>query len=151
LSPQAKKQNVSLQLCSPKEVVYLKGEQGKLLQIITNLVTNAMDAVADCSQQQVEIQWCVKDSKRLNGDDKFVFISIKDTGMGISDAVKKDMFNAFYTTKKTGNGLGLGLFIVSTLLNDFKGTIQLKDNTIGSQYYKTVFELRLPLIDLTKN
>jgi two-component system C4-dicarboxylate transport sensor histidine kinase DctB len=151
LSPQAKKQNVSLQLCSPKEVVHLKGEQGKLLQIITNLVTNAMDAVADCTQQQVEIQWCVKSSKRLHGNDRFVFISIKDTGIGIADVVKKDMFNAFYTTKKTGNGLGLGLFIVSTLLNDFKGTIQLKENTIDSQHYKTVFELRLPLIDLTKN
>jgi two-component system C4-dicarboxylate transport sensor histidine kinase DctB len=151
LSPQAKKQNVSLQLCSPKEVVHLKGEQGKLLQIITNLVTNAMDAVSDCTQQQVEIEWCVKDSKRLHGNDTFVFISIKDTGVGISSMVKKDMFNAFYTTKKTGNGLGLGLFIVSTLLNDFKGTIQLKENTVASKHYTTVFELRLPLVDLNKN
>jgi len=150
LSPQAKKQNVSLQLCSPKEIVYLKGEQGKLLQIITNLVTNAMDAVADCTQRQVEIQWCVTNTKRLHENDRFVFISIKDTGEGISSLVKKDMFNAFYTTKKTGNGLGLGLFIVSTLLNDFKGTIRLKKNTDGSPHYKTVFELRLPLVDLNK-
>jgi two-component system C4-dicarboxylate transport sensor histidine kinase DctB len=151
LSPQAKKQNVSLQLCSPKEAVRLKGEQGKLLQIVTNLVTNAMDAVADCSRQQVEIQWNIEETEKPYNNNRTVVISIKDTGAGISAEIKTDMFNAFYTTKKTGNGLGLGLFIVSTLLNDFKGTIHLKENTIDTQGYTTIFELRLPLVDLEKS
>jgi two-component system C4-dicarboxylate transport sensor histidine kinase DctB len=145
LSPQAKKQNVSLQLLSPVESIELKGEQGKLLQIITNLVTNAMDAVAGCAFQKVKIQWFVEDSKKPDLNSKHVIISIKDTGLGISEKIRKNMFNAFYTTKKTGNGLGLGLFIVSTLLHDFKGTIDLKDNGVDTQGYGTVFELRLPL------
>lgn len=151
LSPQAKKQDVSLQLFSPKEVIYLKGEQGKLLQIVTNLVTNAMDAVADCSRQQVEIQWFIEDTKKTHNGNRYVIISIKDTGAGISEEIKADMFNAFYTTKKTGNGLGLGLFIVSTLINDFKGTIHLKENSIDTLGYGTVFELRLPLSEATKS
>jgi two-component system C4-dicarboxylate transport sensor histidine kinase DctB len=151
LSPQAKKQNVSLQLFSPNKSIQLKGEQGKLLQIVTNLVTNAMDAVAGCSLQKVEIQWFLRDEKIKHNKNRLVIILIKDTGTGISKAIKADMFNAFYTTKKTGNGLGLGLFIVSTLLNDFKGTIHLKENGFDTQGYGTVFELRLPLSELTKS
>ncbi len=145
LSPQAKKQNVSLRLLSPVESIELKGEQGKLLQIITNLVTNAMDAVAGCTSQKVEIQWFVEDASKTDWNTRHAIILIKDTGLGISEKIRSDMFNAFYTTKKTGNGLGLGLFIVSTLLNDFKGTIELKDNGVDTKGYGTVFELRLPL------
>ncbi len=151
LSPQAKKQQVSLQLLSPKEKVQLKGEQGKLLQIITNLVTNAMDAVAGLPEKKVDIEWFVeRDNKKfeqekdLNAKNNYAIILIKDTGPGIAKAVRENMFNAFYTTKKTGNGLGLGLFIVSTLMNDFKGTINLRENS-DTQDYGTVFELRLPL------
>jgi len=151
LSPQAKKQNVSLQLFAPNEAIQLKGEQGKLLQIVTNLVTNAMDAVAGCSQQKVEIQWFLEEVGKTHNNNQYVIILIKDTGVGVSEKIKTDMFNAFYTTKKTGNGLGLGLFIVSTLLNDFKGFIHLKENGIATQGYGTVFELRLPLFELTKN
>jgi two-component system C4-dicarboxylate transport sensor histidine kinase DctB len=150
LSPQAKKQHVSLQLFSSKEAIHLKGEQGKLLQIVSNLVTNAMDAVTGCPLQQVEIEWFIEDMKK-ESNNRYVMILIKDTGAGIPKEVKANMFNAFYTTKKSGNGLGLGLFIVSTLLNDFRGTIALKDNTAGSQRYGSIFELRLPLADVTKS
>ncbi len=138
LSPQAKKQQVSLQLFAPKEKIQLKGEQGKLLQMITNLVTNAMDAVAQSADKQVDIEWGIDD------EGSHATILVKDTGCGISQEVKGNMFNAFYTTKQTGNGLGLGLFIVSTLINDFKGLIKLREDE-GKQHYGTVFELRLPL------
>jgi len=138
LSPQAKKQQVSLQLFAPKEKIQLQGEQGKLLQIITNLVTNAMDAVAHSPEKQVDIEWFIE-SKNNNA-----VILVKDTGCSIAQDVKENMFNAFYTTKQTGNGLGLGLFIVSTLVNDFKGTIKLRDN-IDDSLYGAVFELCLPI------
>ncbi|MFT7490865.1 MAG: two-component system C4-dicarboxylate transport sensor histidine kinase DctB [Pseudohongiellaceae bacterium] len=151
LSPQAKKQNVSLQLCASKEAIYLTGEQGKLLQIVSNLVTNAMDAVTSCSLQQVKIEWLLEEGPSISSHHRYAIILIKDTGVGISEAVKANMFNAFYTTKKSGNGLGLGLFIVSTLLNDFKGTIALKEGTADSQKYGSIFELRLPLADVTNN
>ena len=151
LSPQAKKQNVSLQLCASKEAIYLTGEQGKLLQIVSNLVTNAMDAVTSCSLQQVKIEWLLEEDPSISSHHRYAIILIKDTGVGISEAVKANMFNAFYTTKKSGNGLGLGLFIVSTLLNDFRGTIALKEGTADSQKYGSIFELRLPLADATNN
>jgi two-component system C4-dicarboxylate transport sensor histidine kinase DctB len=151
LSPQAKKQHVSLQLFSSKEAIYLTGEQGKLLQIVSNLVTNAMDAVTGCPLQQVEIEWFIEDRQPETNNSRYVTILIKDTGAGIPKAVKANMFNAFYTTKKSGNGLGLGLFIVSTLLNDFRGAIALKENTADSKKYGSIFELRLPLADTTKS
>jgi two-component system C4-dicarboxylate transport sensor histidine kinase DctB len=151
LSPQAKKQNVSLQLCAAKEAIYLTGEQAKLLQILSNLVTNAMDAVTGCRLQQVEIEWFTETLQPLSAHRKYAIILIRDTGIGISNAVKANMFDAFYTTKKSGNGLGLGLFIVSTLLNDFRGIINIKENSLDSQKTGSVFELRLPLADAERN
>lgn len=139
LSPQAKKQQVALQLFAPKEKIQLKGEQGKLLQIITNLVTNAMDAVAQSPEKRVDIEWFIEKDKAV--------ILVKDTGCSITQDVKNNMFNAFYTTKQTGNGLGLGLFIVSTLVNDFKGSINVRDN-IDDSPYGVVFELCFPVIKI---
>lgn len=133
LSPQAKKQKVNLRFIGTEEPVFILGEQGHLSQVITNLVTNAMDAVMDQDLRQVDIVW----SKLASS----VCISVKDSGPGISEEVQKNMFNAFYTTKNKGNGLGLGLFIVMNCVNYLKGYLELK--TEGD--YGAVFEIHFPL------
>lgn len=135
LSPQAKKQQVELNLIGAKEPIFVMGEQGRLSQVITNLVTNAMDAVSDLEKRQVDICWYKQIDKAI--------IVVKDSGPGIDDGVKEKMFNAFFTTKTVGNGLGLGLFIVMNIVNDLKGSLTLKEE-VG---YGAVFEIVLPLAE----
>ncbi|MGH1439431.1 MAG: sensor histidine kinase [Cellvibrionaceae bacterium] len=135
LSPQAKKQQVELNLRGANEAIFVMGEQGRLSQVITNLVTNAMDAVSDLDKRQVDISW----HKQL---DKAIIV-VKDSGPGIDDDVKEKMFNAFFTTKTIGNGLGLGLFIVMNIVNDLKGSLTLKEES----GYGAVFEIVLPLAE----
>ncbi|MFT6387911.1 MAG: two-component system C4-dicarboxylate transport sensor histidine kinase DctB [Cellvibrionaceae bacterium] len=133
LSPQAKKQQVALNLMGAKEPIFVMGEQGRLSQVITNLVTNAMDAVTALDNRQVDICWYKEFDKAI--------IVVKDTGSGISGEVKEKMFNAFFTTKTVGNGLGLGLFIVMNIVKDLKGSLTLKEEA----GYGAVFEIVLPL------
>jgi len=135
LSPQAKKQQVALNLMGAKKPIFVMGDQGRLSQVVTNLVTNAMDAVSDLESRQVDICWYQERDKAI--------IVVKDTGPGIADDVKEKMFNAFFTTKTMGNGLGLGLFIVMNIVKDLKGSLSLK-NEVG---YGAVFEIILPLAD----
>jgi two-component system C4-dicarboxylate transport sensor histidine kinase DctB len=135
LSPQAKKLRVKLQLLPPSLPLSVLGDYGRLSQIMTNLTTNAMDAVADSENKRVEITWQQREDKAV--------ISVKDTGSGIDPAVREKMFTAFFTTKNPGSGLGLGLFIVINIVNDLKGTLSIKDEP----GYGAVFEVSLPLAE----
>ncbi|MGH1486037.1 MAG: sensor histidine kinase [Cellvibrionaceae bacterium] len=135
LSPQAKKQAVNLHFFASTEPVFIMAEKGRLSQVITNLVTNAMDAVANADRRDVEILWSKSDEEAT--------IVVRDTGSGIPDTIKEKMFNAFFTTKDPGNGLGLGLVIVETIINDLNGTLEVTDEA----NYGAVFKIILPLAD----
>ncbi len=134
LSPQAKKNGVKLNFNGESEPVFIMAEQGRLSQVITNLVTNAMDAVMKSENRRVDIDWHTKQSKAI--------IVVKDTGPGIDIETQDKMFNAFFTTKSMGSGLGLGLFIVMNIVKDLKGTLNLKNE----EGYGAVFELTFPLV-----
>jgi two-component system nitrogen regulation sensor histidine kinase NtrY len=57
---------------------------------------------------------------------KIVRIEIADNGIGISDEGKTRLFEPYFSTKKTG--MGLGLTIVSTIISDHNGMIRVQDN-----------------------
>jgi two-component system, NtrC family, sensor kinase len=77
----------------------------------------------------------------LKQDDQNVVISFTDTGAGIPDAIKHKIFNAFFTTKKAGEGSGLGLDIVRKIMDRHEGQI-----TFESEAGKgTTFFVRQPI------
>lgn len=132
LSPQAKNQGITLQFLAPENPVIVQADNVRLSQIVVNLVTNAMDAVANTRNKQVDISWG-------NTEDQ-VFIKIKDTGPGIAQENRQSLFTPFFTTKPSGEGLGMGLFIVMNIIKDYGGNISLIDE-VG---YGAVFDIRLP-------
>jgi signal transduction histidine kinase len=67
----------------------------------------------------------------------FVVIHVSDTGPGIPEDVKADIFNPFVTTREKGTGLGLA--ISKEIINSHKGSISVESFTGG-----TVFTVRLP-------
>ena len=83
------------------ELSYGTADRVQLQQVLVNLVTNAinsMTSVKDCSHT------LIVRSERL---DEWVSISIQDSGTGIAPEEAERMFEAFYTTKPNGIGLGL--------------------------------------------
>jgi two-component system NtrC family sensor kinase len=53
-----------------------------------------------------------------------VVVAVSDTGIGIDPEVNSQIFEAFFTTKKMGEGMGLGLSITNGIVEDYGGKIQ---------------------------
>lgn len=133
LSPQAKKQGAELIVIPPNKKVHVMAGHLRLSQVITNLISNAMDAIQHEHIQRVEVSWQTVGSHAE--------IYVKDSGQGIPDELKDKIFTPFFTTKGVGVGLGLGLFIVYNMVKEFQGTVEVKQES----GYGAVFCIQLPL------
>ncbi|RKZ54290.1 MAG: hypothetical protein DRR16_10790 [Candidatus Parabeggiatoa sp. nov. 3] len=105
---------------SPSTPIYMVGDAVKFEQLISNLLFNAIDAIAEKKQQednQINIQ--------VTGKDDEINIIFKDTGIGISAKHQHKIFEPFFTSKLPDKGEGLGLFIVWNILKMQGGQISL--------------------------
>jgi signal transduction histidine kinase len=97
-------------------------------QSLINIIQNAIDAVSE--NGSVEISYAI--------NQKDFVINVSDTGTGISDEMKKKIFDLYFTTKKEGNGLGLS--IAQKIVTQHGGTID-----VISQLNKgTTFRINIP-------
>jgi len=94
----------------------LVAERDRLKQVVNNLITNAVEAVADCGQSTVQIR-----SRVL--DDGSWEVNVIDNGPGISPEIAARAFESFVTTKDAGTGLGLA--IVKRIVELHGGTAKL--------------------------
>jgi signal transduction histidine kinase len=97
--------------------------------VILNLWRNAVEAMPDGGTLSVRV-W-------QEGD--WVKLQVADTGEGIPAEVMENIFQPFFTTKRTGSGLGLA--ICEKIVTDHGGTIRLS-STVGQG---TVVEIALPV------
>lgn len=115
-------------------------------QIFSNLCINAIHAMAEKNGQLTISLHRKKISKRLAKDYNLVpgdyfQVLVRDTGTGISDDVIDKMFEPLFTTKVSGVGAGLGLYIVHSTIKRLKGTIQVESKLgVG-----TCFNVYLPV------
>ncbi len=93
------KKRVSVSLKMEGERPLIKGDKSRLKQVLLNLVKNAVEAMEDGGELSLESQ--------IRGEK--VEIAIADTGPGIPPEDLERIFEAFYTTKPQGTGLGLGI------------------------------------------
>ena len=108
---------------------------GKLNQVFMNIITNAAQATVDPKNTKDKKEVSIKTSF----DDQNVYVSIADTGIGIPDSIKQKIFDPFLTTKDVGSGTGLGLSIVLGIINDHKGTIEVKtEEGQGTEFLLTL-------------
>jgi two-component system NtrC family sensor kinase len=76
-------------------------------------------------------------------EDKWICISISDTGCGIKEESLDKIFDPFFTTKEVGKGTGLGLSITYDIIEKHKGHITV-ESTVGKG---TVFTVKIPVVD----
>lgn len=119
---------------------------GRLNQVFINILSNAIDVLR---QQEIE---CLKlgINNYLNSitistkvkDKKYVVVSIKDSGLGITEEVKNRIFDPFFSTKPVGKGTGLGLSIsYQIIVNNHKGKIK----CISAPGKGTEFIIEIPI------
>lgn len=107
--------SVALEMQLPDIPIWIQGGEVRLQQVVLNLVTNAVDAMADSPERKLQVAIEVGPS---------VVLSIRDTGPGIEEPEK--VFEPFYSTKEIGEaeGVGLGLSISYGLVQSFGGNIR---------------------------
>ncbi len=104
---------------------------GELNQVWTNLIDNALDAM-EGKKGRLEIK-----TKRNN---QFVEVTIADNGTGIPEEIKNRIFDPFFTTKDVGKGTGLGLDVVSRIVQQHNGYVK-----VDSEAGRTAFQVYFPL------
>jgi len=93
-------------------------DRQQIKQAMINLIDNAVSSITDDGSIHISISH--------DPILKMVRIEVADTGHGISDIEKTRLFEPYFSTKKTG--MGLGLTIVSTIISDHNGLISVQDN-----------------------
>jgi PAS domain S-box-containing protein len=88
-------------------LAWIQGDATQLRQVIHNLVQNALDAVADRPDGQVEL--ITSDARNEQGQLRAVRLTLIDNGPGFADNVLKRAFEPYVTTKAKGTGLGLAV------------------------------------------
>jgi signal transduction histidine kinase len=124
--------NVHVNMTLAPEIPEIIGNPNQLQQVLMNLAINA--------QQAMEPDGGTVDIVTSFDDDK-VYISVSDTGPGISEEVAKKIFEPFYTTKAAGEGTGLGLSVTYGIIQDHKGDIRVERGDSGGAR----FVIELPL------
>jgi signal transduction histidine kinase/HD-like signal output (HDOD) protein len=121
---------VQLNLASDLPLVSIDG--GKLIQVITNLVKNAVEAMPEGGKMSL--------TTRLSEDRGRVLLIIRDDGPGLPEQVRARIFEPQQTTKG-GDHFGLGLSIVRNLVTEMKGSIECRT----SEQTGTAFIISLPM------
>jgi two-component system C4-dicarboxylate transport sensor histidine kinase DctB len=112
----------------------VRGDINRLEQVLLNLATNALDAMAGLPRRRLGISAATADARTV--------VRVTDTGAGMDDAHLARLFEPFFTTKPAGQGLGLGLVISSKIVREFGGTLRAYRGESGM-----VFEFDLEAVD----
>jgi C4-dicarboxylate-specific signal transduction histidine kinase len=121
----------------PPDLPVVLGVRVQLQQVLLNLVVNAMDAMASLDERE---RW-LRIRGHLDADDgrRAVTISVEDRGVGLQPEDASRLFDAFFTTK--AHGMGLGLAISRSIIDAHGGRLWAEPN--GER--GAIFSFRLPV------
>jgi two-component system sensor kinase FixL len=113
---------ITLRVDLQPEIKSVTGDHVRLQQVILNLINNAMEAMAESPSRELTIR------SNMAAPDT-VTISVIDSGAGFDNKAAEKLFKPFYTTKK--DGLGMGLRICRSIIEEHGGQIRAENNAAG--------------------
>jgi C4-dicarboxylate-specific signal transduction histidine kinase len=116
------------------ESLYILANLLQIELIINNLVVNSIYSVDKARSKGKSI------ILETYGDERYVYLNVKDNGLGLPDVHLDKLFDPFFTTKPPEEGSGLGLAIVKMFVNRFEGKIDAYNNEEGG----ATFAIRFP-------
>jgi PAS domain S-box-containing protein len=127
---------------------YVAGDVTHLHQVVMNLCSNAVLAMPSggtlgVTLDKAHFAFVATLSEGRVGPGDFVRLTVSDTGAGISSEVIERIFNPFFTTRRTGEGTGLGLSLVDGIVREYGGGIDVQ-SVVGQG---TRFDIYLPVTE----
>jgi signal transduction histidine kinase len=141
---------VELAIVLPEDELELEGNYTELQQCLLNLCLNALQAMPDGGRLEIgTAPEELSDTFFIEGENAspgtYLRVSISDTGIGMTDEVKANLFKAFFTTKK--DGTGLGLLSCRRILDNHKSYLRV----VSAPGKGSTFSLFFPLATVTTN
>ncbi len=140
-SPQIADRNHRITVTTPDEELWIEGDETRLCQVVSNLLTNAAKYTPPGGTITVDV---VRDDDRIE-------IRVRDNGTGIAPELLPRIFDLFVQGERrcdrSQGGLGLGLAIVRSLVAMHRGSVRAYSAGLGCG---SEFVVRLPLLDVSK-
>jgi len=126
---------VELDLELAPELPHVMGNAIELQQAILNLALNSLDAVAAVNGPRKVV------IGTTSSNDESVELYVQDTGPGLSPEIRRRLFEPFFTTKE--DGLGMGLPIVRTLVEQHGGSVVVDNNADGGAIFRIILPVAI--------
>ncbi|MEW5746541.1 MAG: ATP-binding protein [Nitrospirota bacterium] len=121
--------NIDMVVTLAKDIPLIKADPSQMQQVIMNLAVNARDAMPQGGVLIIETALVGAENGAAavlpSEQAGFIKISVSDTGTGMDKDTQRKIFDPFFTTKATGQGTGLGLYIVHSVTSNHGGYINL--------------------------
>ena len=152
---QARERRIAIELSRPAEALEAECDGDRLIQVLVNLLANAIRFAPDDSIIRVELEAArevppgvpAARARELRSD-RYALISVADSGPGIPAADREKVFEKFHQAKKggkiAGEGVGLGLAISRTLVEAHRGAIWVEDNPGGGARFRVLLPAGRP-------
>jgi histidine kinase len=136
---QLKIRNIDVVWDIQEDLPAIKGDWGRLEQVIINLVLNARDAIEEKWGEKEQCHGERTITMKTREENHRVVLEVCDTGCGVPAGLTDKIFEPFFTTKEVGKGTGLGLSISYGFVKDCKGDIKVVTNPGGGACFVITF------------
>jgi two-component system NtrC family sensor kinase len=122
LTERIREQGVTLRWQPPadSDEIFVEGNDGELQQVLTNLVLNAIEAMAGQTDGVLTVS--------LSASQRWVWLSVEDDGPGIDSAKLEKLFEPFFSTKQEIGGTGLGLALSYNIVQRHEGDLRVSSH-----------------------
>ncbi|MCU4651769.1 ATP-binding protein [Roseibacterium sp. SDUM158016] len=131
MQPRLSKAGAEVRHLAPDPETWVLGGRVRLQQVIVNLLSNALDAMADNDVPRIEMALISEGGP----EDGTCRLDVRDHGPGLSKDALAQAFDPFFTTKEPGQGLGLGLSISYNIVRDFDGRLSVLNHPEGGAVF----------------
>jgi signal transduction histidine kinase len=138
-----RRQRIERVVSAPRDLPSIPGDPGEIQQVCLNLVMNAVHAMPTGGRLSITLDQVHRrrEGLALSAPALYLMMEVGDTGAGVPSADRDKIFEAFFTTKDTGEGTGLGLAVAKGIVKDHDGWIEVDDRPEGG----AVFRVFLPV------
>ncbi|WP_394688741.1 cache domain-containing protein [Hoeflea sp.] len=119
--------------CDLDETVAVMGNRLRLEQVLINLLNNALYSLNEGAGKQLDIV--------LSQTNGLAALSVHDDGVGLGDKELSQLQEPFFTTRASGDGMGLGLSIASSIVREHNGELSAENRAKGG----AVFSFKIPV------
>lgn len=120
----------------------------EIQQVFKNLIFNAIQAMYTSTEKVL----CITLESNKERDSSLLSIRFEDSGVGIAEELLPKLFSPFFTTKSRGEGIGLGLHVSKTILEEHGGKIRYEPKMVGSIFIVDLIKIEhfIEIVDIQK-